>query len=80
MKPDFFSTSSLWRHFAQIEDVGTVSGGLNSQLDWNLDLNTNLGQDFLLSSAVVHAILSIFSDGWQFELCEYPSSNEKYTI
>jgi len=25
----------------QIEDVGTVSGGLNSQLDWNLDLNTS---------------------------------------
>eukprot|EP00913_Durusdinium_trenchii_P035654 g33364.t1 len=27
-----------FRH--EVEDVGIVSGGLNSQLDWNLDLNT----------------------------------------
>ncbi|CAL1173919.1 unnamed protein product [Cladocopium goreaui] len=28
-----------FRH--EVEDMGTVSGGLNSQLDWNLDLNTS---------------------------------------
>ena len=35
----------------EVEDVGIVSGGLNSQLDWNLDLNTCRGSGFNISKA-----------------------------
>ena len=42
--------ATAWKsHFSchaqnlEVEDIGIVTGGLNSQLDWNLDLNTSLG-------------------------------------